>query len=127
AYPGRYGPPLWRHYRCSDLPRCARSAFGHEPAILVLLDRHIADGDRPGHAERDSRRPCAPRRKGAAMSAGEVMLRTEGLRKKFGALEVARDISFELPRGARHALIGPNGAGKTTLINLITGRLRPDS
>jgi ABC-type branched-subunit amino acid transport system ATPase component len=61
------------------------------------------------------------------MSAGEIMLRTEGLRKNFGALEVARDISFELPRGARHALIGPNGAGKTTLINLITGRLQPDS
>lgn len=61
------------------------------------------------------------------MSAGDIMLRTEGLCKRFGALEVARDISFELPRGARHALIGPNGAGKTTLINLITGRLQPDS
>jgi ABC-type branched-subunit amino acid transport system ATPase component len=61
------------------------------------------------------------------MSAPEIMLRTEGLSKKFGALEVARNISFELPLGARHALIGPNGAGKTTLINLITGRLRPDA
>ena len=61
------------------------------------------------------------------MSAPEIMLRTEGLSRKFGALEVARNISFELPLGARHALIGPNGAGKTTLINLITGRLRPDA
>jgi branched-chain amino acid transport system ATP-binding protein len=32
-----------------------------------------------------------------------------------------------LPKGARHALIGPNGAGKTTFIDLLTGRLRPDS
>jgi ABC-type branched-subunit amino acid transport system ATPase component len=56
-----------------------------------------------------------------------IALATEGLRKKFGSLEVARDITLSLPRGARHALIGPNGAGKTTLVNLITGQLRPDS
>lgn len=54
-------------------------------------------------------------------------LETQGLFKRFGSLEVARDVSISLPRGARHALIGPNGAGKTTLINLITGQLRPDS
>ena len=54
-------------------------------------------------------------------------LRTEALAKRFGALEVTRDVSITLPRGARHALIGPNGAGKTTLINLITGQLPPDS
>ncbi|MEX4006689.1 ABC transporter ATP-binding protein [Neoaquamicrobium sediminum] len=57
----------------------------------------------------------------------EAVLRTEALRKNFGSLEVARDISLALPRGCRHALIGPNGAGKTTLINLITGQLRPDA
>ena len=55
------------------------------------------------------------------------MLKTESISKKFGSLEVARSVSLELPRGARHALIGPNGAGKTTLINLITGHLKPDS
>lgn len=56
----------------------------------------------------------------------EVALATRNLQKKFGSLVVARDISIELPKGARYALIGPNGAGKTTLINLITGMLRPD-
>jgi ABC-type branched-subunit amino acid transport system ATPase component len=61
------------------------------------------------------------------MSDGTAILRTEGIAKKFGSLEVARDISLALPVGARHALIGPNGAGKTTLINLITGRLKPDA
>ena len=53
------------------------------------------------------------------------MLETIGLCKSFGALEVAREISFRLDAGARHALIGPNGAGKTTLLNLLTGLLRP--
>jgi ABC-type branched-subunit amino acid transport system ATPase component len=61
------------------------------------------------------------------MSEGAPVLRTEGVRKRFGSLEVSRDISLALPAGARHALIGPNGAGKTTLINLITGRLKPDA
>jgi ABC-type branched-subunit amino acid transport system ATPase component len=61
------------------------------------------------------------------MEPAAVALRTEALRKRFGSLEVARDVSIALPRGARHALIGPNGAGKTTLINLVTGELRPDS
>jgi ABC-type branched-subunit amino acid transport system ATPase component len=56
-----------------------------------------------------------------------IMLRTDALTKNFGALQVAREVSLELPRGCRHALIGPNGAGKTTLINLITGQLKPDS
>ena len=53
------------------------------------------------------------------------MLETQGLCKSFGALEVARDLSFRLERGARHALIGPNGAGKTTFVNLLTGVLAP--
>lgn len=61
------------------------------------------------------------------MSGETAILRTEGIAKKFGSLEVARNISLALPVGARHALIGPNGAGKTTLINLITGRLKPDA
>ncbi len=60
------------------------------------------------------------------MADGDIVLRTDGLRKNFGSLEVTRDVSIALPRGARHALIGPNGAGKTTLINLITGEIPPD-
>jgi ABC-type branched-subunit amino acid transport system ATPase component len=61
------------------------------------------------------------------MQGDSVLLRTEALQKSFGSLEVVRNVSLELPRGARHALIGPNGAGKTTLINLITGQLKADS
>lgn len=61
------------------------------------------------------------------MGGGETVLETSAISKKFGSLEVARDVSIALPRGARHALIGPNGAGKTTLINLITGQVKPDS
>ena len=59
----------------------------------------------------------------SAPPAQAPALSTHGLDKSFGSLVVAKDITIQVPQGARHALIGPNGAGKTTLINLITGML----
>jgi branched-chain amino acid transport system ATP-binding protein len=56
-----------------------------------------------------------------------VVLETQRLCKRFGALTVAENIDFRLETGARHALIGPNGAGKTTFVNMLTGRLAPSS
>jgi len=56
-----------------------------------------------------------------------VILETQRLCKRFGALTVAENIDFRLETGARHALIGPNGAGKTTFVNMLTGRLAPSS
>jgi branched-chain amino acid transport system ATP-binding protein len=58
-------------------------------------------------------------------SAPPPVLEVRGLHKNFGALQVTRNVSFELKAGARHALIGPNGAGKTSLVNLISGQLQP--
>lgn len=55
------------------------------------------------------------------------MLVVQKLCKTFGALQVARDLSLRIQRGARHALIGPNGAGKTTFFNLLTGDIKADS
>jgi branched-chain amino acid transport system ATP-binding protein len=49
------------------------------------------------------------------------------LKKSFGGLPAANDISIEVLPGERRLIIGPNGAGKTTLFNLITGDLRLDS
>ena len=47
--------------------------------------------------------------------------------KSFGALKVADNISFSVPRGQALGIIGPNGAGKSTLFNLITGNIAADS
>ena len=52
-------------------------------------------------------------------------LETRGLCKRYGAIEVTRNVDLRIERGARHALIGPNGAGKTTFVNLVTGVVAP--
>jgi len=56
-----------------------------------------------------------------------VLLRAQGLRKRFGGVQAVHDISFDIPTGAVFAIIGPNGAGKSTLLNLLSGIYRPDT
>jgi branched-chain amino acid transport system ATP-binding protein len=51
----------------------------------------------------------------------ELILELERVRKHFGGLSVADDLTFAVRRGSRTALIGPNGAGKTTVFNLVSG------
>jgi len=41
--------------------------------------------------------------------------------KSFGAVEVLKDISLEIPSGEFLVLVGPSGCGKSTLLNLIAG------
>ena len=40
---------------------------------------------------------------------------------------IVKDLSLRIARGDRVAFVGPNGVGKTTLLNMLTGRLAPDS
>ena len=54
-------------------------------------------------------------------------LQVANLRKVFGGLPAANDVSFEVMQSERRLIIGPNGAGKTTLFNLITGDLVADA
>lgn len=58
------------------------------------------------------------------MTAG---LQIRNLSKSFGGIQVARDITLDLPPGTCAALIGPNGAGKTTFANLVIGAISPAS
>ena len=62
-----------------------------------------------------------------ALGAAVPALRASGLRKSFDGVEVLHGVDVELKSGEIHALVGENGAGKSTIINLLSGRLRPDT
>jgi ABC-2 type transport system ATP-binding protein len=48
------------------------------------------------------------------------------LSKRYGSVEAARDVSFEVGDGEIFGLLGPNGAGKTTTIECVIGLRQPD-
>ncbi len=54
------------------------------------------------------------------------MIRVEKLKKRYGRLEVLRELDLEIETGKVTAILGPNGAGKTTLIKSLLGLVRPD-
>jgi branched-chain amino acid transport system ATP-binding protein len=55
------------------------------------------------------------------------LLDVQKLRKRYGAVVVADDISFTIDAGCCLGLIGPNGAGKTSLFSMLTGMISPDA
>ena len=55
------------------------------------------------------------------------LLRTETLTKGYGYIFAAERIDLSVRSGVLTSIIGPNGAGKTTFINLISGKVKPDS
>jgi Cu-processing system ATP-binding protein len=55
------------------------------------------------------------------------MIRIAELNKKFGSVEVLKNLDLEVKDGGISAILGPNGSGKTTLIKSILGMVVPDS
>jgi ABC-2 type transport system ATP-binding protein len=56
-----------------------------------------------------------------------VVLQTEKLTKRYGALVAVNDLTLEVYEGEVFGFLGPNGAGKTTSINMMCGLLKPDA
>ena len=55
------------------------------------------------------------------------MISIQQVSKRFGGRVLFREASLRIGIEDRMALVGPNGAGKTTLIEMIAGRVSPDS
>ena len=55
------------------------------------------------------------------------MIIANNINKKFGELEVLKNISLDIKRGEIVSIIGPSGAGKTTLLQIIGTLEKPDS
>ena len=56
----------------------------------------------------------------------QLVLRTEGLVKRYGKRTVVNDVSFDVKQGEIVGLLGPNGAGKTTSFYMTTGLVVPN-
>ena len=57
----------------------------------------------------------------------DIVLKSEGMNKRFGGVHALSDMQFELRRGEVHALVGENGAGKSTYIKILSGVYQKDS
>ncbi|QJD82225.1 sugar ABC transporter ATP-binding protein [Cohnella herbarum] len=56
----------------------------------------------------------------------EIIVRMEGIEKRFAGVHALKQSRFELKSGEVHALIGENGAGKSTMMKILTGVYRKD-
>ena len=54
-------------------------------------------------------------------------LQVNGLKKRYGARVVVKDVSLEVSSGEVVGLLGPNGAGKTTCFYMIVGLVAVDA
>jgi len=71
--------------------------------------------------------PLRGRSDPTARAAGRARIRVRGLLKSYGALEVFRDVNFEVGEREIVAIVGPSGCGKTTLLRCIDGLLHVDA
>jgi ATP-binding cassette subfamily F protein uup len=55
------------------------------------------------------------------------ILSAQSLSKRYGVAPLFQNISFTVSEGERIGLIGPNGSGKSTLIEILAGRVKPDT
>jgi branched-chain amino acid transport system permease protein len=103
-------------------PEIALAGIGSngEPPAVPIAEKHLADAHVGFTTERDEVA------REAAWEAAPVVLECRDLRKRFGGISAADNLSLQLRKGTITALVGPNGAGKTTVFNLLTGFIRPD-
>jgi ATP-binding cassette subfamily F protein uup len=62
-----------------------------------------------------------------ADNSGTRVVEAKHATKSYDGRKIVDDFSIRILRGNRVGVVGANGSGKTTLVNLLTGRLAPDS
>ena len=130
-------PERWlRWYRTRPAaPVPADGSSGTAPA-----DSAAATGSAAGRPpDADAPLPAAPRTTaaiaeqrqangtGSHPEAGNILLDIKDVTYSYGGARAVAGCSFGIDRGTVTGLIGPNGAGKSTLVEILSGRLTPQS
>jgi len=63
----------------------------------------------------------------AESTAPAPLLAARNLHKRFDALVVLDDVSFDIRADEALGIVGPNGAGKTTLLSVLAGAFAPNA
>lgn len=59
------------------------------------------------------------------MQENELVVKTEGLAKKYNQVFAVDHVNMHIPKGAVYGFVGENGSGKTTIIRLLMGLALP--
>ena len=88
-------------------------------AALMELRKEFASRRRESGKARISLDTASP--------GGVCVIKLKDVSFSWGDKAIIKNFTGNILRGERIGIIGPNGVGKTTLLNILTGRLRPDS
>lgn len=58
---------------------------------------------------------------------GGKILEVHHISKKYGTLPIANDFSYVFKKNDRIGVVGKNGIGKSTFLDMLTGKLKPDT
>jgi ABC-type sugar transport system ATPase subunit/ABC-type sugar transport system substrate-binding protein len=62
-----------------------------------------------------------------SQSKPKLFFEVRNISKSFLGTQALKNVSLSVRAGQVHAVIGENGAGKSTLMNIISGKMQPDS
>ena len=82
--------------------------------------------NKKGNASTESNINAYNHEDSGANHSESMVLRSEGLIKKYGKRTVVNGVSFNVKQGEIVGLLGPNGAGKTTSFYMTTGLVVPN-
>ncbi len=70
---------------------------------------------------------CVERSERRGEGRGRILLRMEGVSKRFPGVQALDNVSLDVREGETHGLVGENGAGKSTLLKILSGVHAPDA